>query len=362
LIGLVFAIAGSRALIAALPESARAFLTAELDWRMMLFALLVTAMTALIAGLGPALQVTRPGLAGTIKDEGGAIMGGGKQMRVRRVLVGVQMALSVLLLVGATLFARSLVNVRAVDPGVTVDNTLSFAIDPGLSGYEGARVPQFYEQVRDAIRAIPGVRQAAVSEITLLADNSWRSTVAVDGYTNKDGEDMNPDFNGVSPDFFKTLGIPVTRGRDFTPSDVQGAQRVAVVSRAFSDYFFKNENPIGRTFHIGRATDPPITIVGEVRDIRSYSLRSEPVRFVYIPAYQDDTLGGSSFYVAHDPNATGITQAVRDAVRKVDPNVPVYDVLSFRDQFERSIVRERLVATLSSAFGVLATLLAEIGH
>ncbi|MGE5244749.1 MAG: ABC transporter permease, partial [Betaproteobacteria bacterium] len=349
-------------LLKALPfEEAARTLSATPDGRLVLFAVATSVATALLSGLAPALQSTRPGLTTTLKDEAGSVAGGGVHARLRRGLVMAQVALSVLLLAGAGLFARSLYNLRSLDPGFDADNLLSFSIDPSLSGYSRERTIAVFRDLQAQLPAIPGVRSAAASVIPLLTDSEWRSTVRVEGYTAKQGEDMNPDVDAVGPGFFATLGQPLLVGREFTDKDVSDAPRVAIVNESMARYYFGTSNPLGRHIMWGRDDGTPVEIVGVVRDSKLVTLRSEPMRVVYTPYAQEPELGELTFYVRARGDATGIAASVRAVAQRVDPNLPVFDMQTMTRTVDDSLFMERMVAALSIAFGALATLLAAVG-
>ena len=361
-VGVVFAMWTGSVLLALLPgsESARS-LSAMPDVRVLLFALALAAVTALVFGIAPAVQATRHAAAAALKDEAGSVAGGGRQAKLRRLLVVAQVAMSMLLLVGAGLFARSLYNLRTVDPGFQVETLVAFSIDPSLSGYSQARTMQLFETMQRELSNVPGVRNVSMSEIGVLSGSQWRTTVRVDGYQPKEGEDMNPSFDGVGPRYFSTMGIPLVAGREFNDSDAAGSPKVAIINEAMAKYFFGDSNPIGRRFGQGGSSPTDIEIVGVARDARSQALREKPGRFVYIPYRQDEGVTFLTFYVraAGDPSAA--TTAIRQTVQRLDPNLPIYDIRTMEAQVAESLFVERMVAALSVAFGVLATLLAAIG-
>ena len=361
-LGLVLATWTGRLLLAALPGGpAGRSLAAVPDLRVALFALALAAVTAIVFGLAPALQATRAAVTSTLKDEAGSVAGGGRQARVRRGLVVAQVALSMLLLAGAGLFARSLYNLKSVDPGFRVERLTAFSIDPSLSGYEGARLSALYERVQQALSALPDVRAVSMSEVGVLTGNEWAMTVRVQGYTPKEGEDMNPLVDGVAPRYFETLGIPLVAGREFTERDRAGAPRVAIINETMARYFFGSESALGRRIGFGRDGGADAEIVGVARDVRSLQLRNEPMRFVYMPYLQDSSLTQLTFYVRAPGDPTASMAAVRQAVQRIDPNLPIYDMKSMQVQVDESLFVERMVAALSVAFGALASLLAAIG-
>jgi predicted permease len=199
-----------------------------------------------------------------------------------------------------------------------------------------------------------------MAEIGPLTGNDWGMTIKVDGYTPKENEDLNPSVDAVGPGYFSTLGVPLIAGREFSPADGATAPRVAVINETLAHYFFGSTNPIGRRFGFGRDGATDIEIVGVVKDIRSQSLRKEPVRFVYIPYTQDRSLGSLTFYL-RAATAASPAAAIREAVQRVDPSLPMYDMKTMSTQVEESLFVDRMVAALSVAFGALATLLAAIG-
>ncbi len=362
LAGLLLAWWTGSLLIAALPgDPAARSLSADPDLRVALFALAVGVLTALVFGTVPALHATRSVVTSALKEESGNVAGGGRQARLRRVLVVAQVALSMLLLAGAGLFARSLYNLKELDPGFRVDNLLSFSIDPSLSGYEGDRLTDMYRRLQEELSALPGVRSVSMSEMGVLTGNQWGMSIRVDGYQPKEGEDMNPSVDGVGPRYFETMGIPLVSGRDFTERDVKNAPRVAVINETMAKYFFNGTSPIGRRFGLPRGSATDIEIVGVARDVRSLELRNHPPRFIYIPYAQDDSVTQLTFHVRAGGDEGSTASAIRQAVQRVDSNLPIFEMKTMTVQVSDSLFVERMVAVLSVAFGALATLLAAIG-
>ena len=360
--GLLFAWWTGGLLIAALPgDPAARALSANPDLRIAFFALGVGVLTALIFGIAPALQATRASVTAALKEDSGSVAGSGRQARVRRGLVVAQVALSMLLLSGAGLFARSLYNLKMLDPGFRVDSLFAFSIDPSLSGYEGARLFSLYQRMQQELGAVAGVRSVSMSETGALSGNDWSMTVRVDGYQAKEGEDLNPSVDGVGPRYFETMGIPLVSGRDFTDRDSKGAPRVAMINETMAKYFFNGVNPIGRRFGFGRGTPTDIEIVGVARDVRSLELKDRAPRFIYLPYAQDDSLTQLTFYVRGEQTGGASPTAIRQAVQRLDANLPIFDMKTMEVQVDESLFAERMVAALSVAFGALATLLAAIG-
>ncbi len=361
--GLALAVWLDRALVAFIPAGdAPVAISTTPDWNVLAFTSLVTILTGVIFGLAPALQATRPDLAGTLKDQAGSVVSGGS-IAIRKTLVIGQVALSLLLLIGAGLFIRSLQNLRDLDPGFRLENLLAFTVDPHLNGYPDKRTMHFYRQLREGKDALPGVQSASLAVVPILADNEWDSSVTVEGYQRKQGEDIGPHMNYIAPDYFKTLGIPVVLGRDFNERDEPKASKVAVVNQKFVKRFFGSGNPIGRRLGMGMnpGTKTDITIVGVVGDTKYESLRQDAPIELYLPYTQINFATGMTAYVrTTQPSSAGFT-ALRGLVHNLDSNLPIYGVRSLVEQADRSLVTERLVASLASAFGILATLLAAIG-
>jgi predicted permease len=348
-------------LLRALPfENASRVFSGEPDLRVGLFTLVIGVATGLVFGLAPALQLTRPAVAGTLKDEAAAVVGGSGG-RLRRGLVIAQVALSLLLLVGAGLFARSLHNLRALDPGFQADRLVAFSVDPALSGYDEARVQSFAVRVQEELRALPGVKNAAPSTGRLMSNSAWRRTVKVEGKERRDGEDWSPQNSLVGPGFFDTVGFTLVAGRDFAPSDTATSPKVAIVNEAFARFFYDGANPVGRRFGFGRDEGYAIEIVGLVKDAKVNNLRDEVPRYVYVPLAQQDGISGYSFYVRTAMPEAAVIPAIRQTMGRVDAQIPVYDFSTMEEQIGESLFAERMVAALSAAFGLLATLLAAVG-
>ena len=349
-------------LLAALPgDPAARNLSADPDLRVAGFALASGVFTAVVFGIVPALQATRTGVTLALKEESGSVAGGGRQARLRRVLVVGQVGLSMLLLAGAGLFARSLYNLKTLDPGFRVDNLFAFSVDPSLSGYDGDRLTALYRRMQEELAAAPGVRSVSMSETGALTGNDWSMTIRVDGYQAKEGEDMNPSVDGVGPRYFETMGIPLVRGREFNERDAKGAPRVAVVNETMAKYFFSGSNPVGRRFGFGRDKATDIEIVGVVKDLRSLELRDHAPRFIYIPYAQDENVTQLTYYVRAVQAGGSTAAGIRQAVQRLDANLPIFDMKTMDVQVDESLFVERMVAVLSVAFGALATLLAAIG-
>jgi hypothetical protein len=237
--------------------------------RILWYNLAVSTLTALILGLAPALQATRSDVAPVLKDQAGAVAGGG-QARWRRLLVMTQVSLSLLLLIVAGLFGTTLRNLRQLSPGFETRNLLWFTVDPTASGYTTERSKLMYKQFKRDLAVLPGMESAALAMVAPLSWSDWDSDFTVEGHTAKPGEDGNSWVNYVSPGYFETLRIALYRGRDFREGDEAGAPKVAIVNEKFARYYFGGGDAVGR--HLGFGADPgtktDIEIVGVVRDMR----------------------------------------------------------------------------------------------
>ena len=361
--GLVLAVWMDRALLNFLPagDSPLTISTAP-DWRILAFNLGISLLTGIVFGLAPALQSTRPDLARTLKDQVGSIAGGAS-VGLRKTLVAAQVALSLLLLIGAGLFIRSLSNLKGLDPGFRTTNLVGFAVDPPMSGYRPERSLDFYRRLRESLDALPGVESSSLAVMPVLAGEEWDSSMAVEGYQHKPTETPDPHMQFVSPDYFKTMNIPILLGRDFRMTDGRGAPKVCIVNEKFARRFFKSGLAVGK--HIGMGGDPgtklDIEIIGVVHDTKYESMRDEVPVEVYQPYHQMEFVIGMYAYVRTARQPEQAFSGIRRAVNSLDPNLPIFQMKTIETQMEESLITERLVATLSSGFGALATLLAAIG-
>jgi len=330
--------------------------------RVLLFSLAVCALAALIFGLAPALRTTRPNIASTLKDQAGAVIGGG-HAGWRKTLVAAQVGLSLLLLICAGLFVRSLSNLRDLNPGFDVHGLLAFSVDPSLNGYKYERAHIFFKQLTHELAGLPGAHSAAVCVVPPLSYDNWSSDVTVEGYTAKTGEDMEQAENFVSPGYFATMKIPVHAGREFTEQDVVGAARVVIVNEKFARRYFGDRGAVGR--HIGMGEDPgtktDIEIVGVVGDTKYSTMRREIPRQMYFPYLQNKWTGQMAAFVRTEIPPAQMFPVLRAAVRKLDANLPVYQMKTELRQRDDSLAVEKLAATLAGAFGMLATVLAAVG-
>jgi predicted permease len=338
-------------------------ISATPDWRILGFNLGISLLTGIIFGLIPALQATRPNLAPTLKDQVGAITSTAS-IGLRKSLVVAQVTLSLLLLIGAGLFIRSLRNLKDLDPGFKTHNLLTFGIDPPLNGYKPERSREILRQIYENLNALPGVEAASLAIMPVMEGDEWDQDVTIDSYQAKPNQGLDPHMNFLSPGYFKSMNVPILQGRDFRPSDEgKDAPKVCMINDRFAKKYFPEGRAVGH--RIGMGSDPgtktDIEVVGVFGDMKYEGMRDEvPIEMVR-PYEQLDFTTGMSVYIrtARDPEQ--MFSAARQTVQQVDATLPVADMKTLEKQVDNSLVTERLVATLSSAFGVLATLLASIG-
>ena len=334
-------------------------LTSHPDTRVFLFALALSVITGLLFGLAPAIQGTHAELAATLKDQASGVVGGFGHLRFRKGLVVTQVALSLVLLIAAGLFTRSLYNVKNIDVGMRTDHLIQFTIQPSLNGYSQARMLALFERLRDDISKFPGVRAVSMAEEPVLAGDVEAGTIKVEGYHARDDEDIVVSENYVGPGYLATMGIPLLAGRDFTKADGPGAPRVAVINQKLADHFFGKENPLGRRIGFGRGNDQ-MEIVGLVKNGKTSDPKEKQREFVY-GSYSQRKMNQLTFYARTVQDPLAMARALREEVRGQDSNMPIFNVKTLEMQIDESLFMDRLVAMLSAAFGTLATLLAAIG-
>ena len=328
-----------------------------------LFTLLLSVATGLVFGLAPALQATRAAVAPVLKSHAGAAGGDrrGRLFNLREALIVAQIALSVVLLVGAGLFLSTLRNLREIDTGFQRENILLASIAPALSNYSPERTRALASDVLDRIRKLPGVRAAGISEVGLITGAWDVNSIVVEGHAPEEAEAGGPQFNTIGPDYFRALRIPFVAGRDFSSGDHAAAPKVAIVNETMARHYFPHGAAVGKRFAFAEpGAKPDIEIVGIVKDSRYVDLREKTPRYVYLPVAQREPFSLTlHVHTAGDPLAMANT--VRAMVRSLDPNLPVYDITTLEAQVDGSLSQQRLMASLTAWFGGLATVLAAVG-
>jgi predicted permease len=332
------------------------------DMRVLLFAFSMMLLTVLVFGLAPAIQSSQADVAPNLKDRAGS--GAGRdQVLLRKVLVSGQMALALLLLIGATLFLRTLANLQNSGPGYSTEHLMAFTIDPSLNGYVDDRAKDFFRRLNDDLQALPGISSVGLSTMPMLQGLGWSNPVIAEGYSADPGQEQLPICDMISPKLFATLGVPIVAGRDFTVLDTRP---VAIINETLARKYFAGRNPVG--LHIGLVDDrtatpdtPNLEVIGVVKDLKFKNLRDPAPPQAYFPYWHDEKARFMTFYLRTRVDPQQVIQEVRDRVRQLDPNIPVVDLRTIDEQIGLSLKTERLVASLSGAFGALATALAVIG-
>jgi predicted permease len=354
----------SRGLLRGLRQfnGAPAVLDLPLDGRVLAFTITITAGTALLFGLAPALRAARVDLTREFQS-GARLLGTRARSRLGRTLMVVQIALSLVLLISAGLFVRTLRNLEQVAVGFNTKGLALFRIEATPARYPREAFTLLQSRLQERLERMPGVRAATYSRVPLLAGTRANRRTIIPGYTPAPDELMIINVNGVAPNFFAAMEVPLLFGRSFTAGDNEGAARVAIVTHAFARRYFAGGNPVGRRVQFGANPSAPaseIEIVGVARDVKYTTVREAEPLTIYLPAPQ--MLDGvANYYVrtAGDPAALG--PAIRAAVREIDPLLPVIDLRTQEQQIERRNSQERLFAQLSGFFGVTALMLASVG-
>jgi len=382
--GLLLAQWGARLLLAYLPQEQTATLDLTPDAQVLAFTLAVSLLTSLLFGLAPALGATRFDLISSLKD---AV--GGRHARSRltphKLLIVTQVALSLFLLVGAGLFARSLRNLERLDAGFDRENVMLFSLD-APSDYTLTQRVNLYRQVLEQLEALPGSRAASLASFSLLSGSGMNGNIVVEGYINRPDEDMDCHRLWVGPNYFATMGIPLLQGRDFGPQELQpqgglpanqqdanqtpqpgpipSAPLAAVINQTMARYFFHNENPVGRRF---RAQDGPlqgssIEVIGVIKDAKYYNLREQTPRTYYLSFFQrPHEEGAATILLRSFADPASASTAIQRAAREITPQAQVVNLRTMNEVVNRSLMQERFVAQLGGFFSLFALLLAAIG-
>jgi predicted permease len=329
------------------------------------FAAAVSLLTGLLFGLAPALGATRLSLSPALKENArGALAGrGGARWRLGKSLVIAQAALSLLLVTGAGLFVRTLMNLEHQNLGFNPHGLLLFRVNAKQSGYEGPRELKLYDEILRRVRALPGVEGASLSFHALLSGWCETRLIAVEGGQSKPGQNPQPLFNRVGPNFFKTMRIRLLLGRDIGEQDTADSPPVVVVNESLARNLFGSLNPLGRRFTFGQSFDPKeaVEIVGVVQDAKYTNMRGEPPLTAYAPVSQRGGFGSTHFEVRTAGDPPLLVPSVRRAVAEVDRGLALSDVKTQDQQIDEALVQEKLIARLASFFGTLALALAAIG-
>ena len=361
-LGLLLAPPAMRALIAFLPrDSAANALQSSVDSRLLLFAFLVSVAAGLLSGFAPALHAGRKSLMASLRERGGAGVGGA---RLRKAIVTVQIAFSLILVIGAVLFVRTLSGLLAKGPGFDTSSLVSFGLDPRRSGYSPAQASQLIRRIHDQIRASATTQTSALARFALLTGGSWNDPMTIQ--TNRRViTDRDVNLNAVTPGFFATLGIRILAGRDFDQRDSrptgEAGRGSAIVNEAFVKRYLGGRNPLVVRISDGSGPDakPDIEIIGVVADFNYRGLREESEQAYFVISGGGD--GSGTFYIKVRGTPGQALESIRSIIHNADPALPVLSFRTLHEQVDQSLNTERMLATLSGAFGTLALLLSLVG-
>jgi predicted permease len=361
-IALLFASWGVHSLIYFLPEPLAVDLTP--DARVLAFTATMSILTTLVFGLVPAFRATRVDLTPSLKEGNVNCAAGPVGNRLRGALVVFQMALSLMLLVLAGLFTRSLQSLAHVELGFRPEHVLVLSVDPTLIGYDGERIATLYKRLLEQLEAIPSVRSTSLSQTGLIGGGVWGNLISIPGHTPRPGQRMDSTFSAVGAHFFQTTGIPILFGRDFTTRDNETAPKVAVINETFARDLFKGDSPLGRTIGLGVGQNLGLfQIVGVVKDSKQRRLNEPPVRVVYFPFLQlpPQQMGRVMLEVRTAGDPAGMIATARRQLLDVEKKLPIFREQTLTQVVEDSMIDQNIKTALAALFGVLALLLACVG-
>ena len=352
----------ARGLVRFLPyDPAALALSTRPDGRVLLFTTVVTLATAVLFGMLPAFRGSRIGAAATLKDEAGSVTGGLAHVRLRKVFVGLQVSLSLLLLIGAGLFVRTLDNLRRVDLGFSTENVAMFGVRPATQ-YDDSRKLSVFRTLLESLSAVPGVRAVGANSSRLLTGGRWDSQITIPGVAVTDGNVPWSFFNAVTPGYFEALGIPIKMGRDFSWNDWGGARKLCLVNETLAKDYFVGMHPIGRRLGQGRSVPADTEIIGVFGNARYHDVRGEIPRQTFVNLdSRIRTIGSVTVYARVEGDPRRVMPLLRKAVGKIDSNLVVFDMRMLDDQLNMRIANERMLSYLSGGFALLATILAIVG-
>ncbi|HEU4506991.1 MAG TPA: ABC transporter permease, partial [Pyrinomonadaceae bacterium] len=327
------------------------------DWRVLVFTLAVAILTAVVFGLVPAVQATRQNLLPSLKEETSSGAQRLRRLGLRNTLVISQLALSLVLLIGAALFVRSLQNALTFDPGFAAHELLTASMETRGAKMSRQQASVFYEEAVARTRSLPGVQSVTTASIVPLRGGGYRRNVYLDEYQPQPNEDMELNTNNIGLNFFNTMGIPLLAGRDFTAADSEGAPLVVIVNEEFARRYLGG-NAVGKRLRLG-SDSPSREIVGVARTVRYRNLREQPLPFVYVPLAQDYQSDVTLMVRTADPLL--LIGPLRNELSALNKNIPVFSVQTMSEGIDGQIGVDRMIAALLSMFGGGALLLAAIG-
>lgn len=359
--GLFVCYGTSRAILSMLGRGDSNLFSPDLQPGTMLFSLAISLVAGFLFGLFPAIHSTKQDLAGAMKDQAGNVSATAAASRFRNTLVTAQIALSVLLLISAGFFIKSLVGIMKVNLGIQTANVVGFGISPELNKYTGEQSQALFKRLEESVRAQPGVLHFAASMVPLIAGNNYGSNISIDGFAAGPDTDTHSMFNNVGPGFFKLFAVPILAGREFQDSDGANSPKVAVVNEAFVRKFSPDRPALGKRMQVGSGRQNDIEIVGVVKDSKYSEVKGEIPPVFYLPYRQDKALGNLSFYVKSNLPTEQIVGQIRKVLTGLDPNLPISEFRTMDSSINDNIGLDRMISSLAAAFAALATLLAAIG-
>jgi predicted permease len=336
------------------------------DTRVLVFAVSLTVVTGLLLGLAPGLQATKPDLVPALKDDGGGVAAGWLGRRLRRVFVAAQVALCMVLLVGAGLLLRGLSRSTQLSPGFDLETPRLIPVDTGLAGYDVAQTSDLIQQLEERSARLPGLRAAALTMTLPVELHVARRTTLIEGHVPRPGEDEELFFGVVGPGHFQALEIPILQGREFDAQDREDSQGVVIVNETFAERFWPEQDPIGKTIRLRSEDSPQLRVVGLARDSTYRTLGEEAMPFYYLPITQDFGFVRrfSQLFPLHvvvRSDTPSSTRAVMGLLDEIDPGLPVYPPKRMIDHLGLSALPSRLASAVFTAFGSLGLLLASLG-
>ncbi len=348
-------------IVSLLPKEVVDSVDLGLDAPVLLFAGALSLGTGLLFGLFPALHSTRPDLITSLKGQAGQPSGARAAARFRTSLATTQIAMSMALLVAAGLFTRSLFNVSRVDLGIDIDRVIMFHVSPELNGYTPVRSKQLFDRLERTLAETPGVRSVTTGSVPLLSGSNWGNSVSVEGFEAGPDTDTNSRFNVIGGGYFRTLGIPLIAGREFTEADADTAAKVVIVNQAFTRKFNLGQNAVGKRMANSRSGQLTLQIVGVAQDAKYSDVKQQVPPIYFMPYRQDPQIGAITFYVRTAVEPTSMFASIKKAVASLDPTLPVEEMHTMPEQIRQNVFLDRFITFLAAAFAVLATLLAAIG-
>ncbi|HEV2915197.1 MAG TPA: ABC transporter permease [Pyrinomonadaceae bacterium] len=362
-LGLLLSVWLTDLLISISPSGSPRLDEVRLDGRVLVFTLLVTGLIGLLFGLAPALQASHVNLNEALKEGGRSFSEGWRRNHLRKALVVAEVALSLMLLVGAGLLIKSFVLLNKTDPGFSPENVLTMRIGLPSFKYKGKQKAEFFQRLTDEVASLPGVESAgAVLSLPLGGSNlSVGRSFIPDGRPLTPAESINAAYIVATPGYFRTMKIPLAAGRSFTERDTDEATKVVVVNETLARRVFPGESAVGKRIRVWRDEDFAREIIGVVGDTKSFALDDEPAPQMYVPHAQDTGWGGMSLVVRTTTQPTALTSAVRAAVLSIDKDQPVFNIKTMEDVAAASVANRRIAMFLLSVFAGLALLLAALG-